>query len=1210
MPRKTKNPADGAAASGGYVVGVGASAGGLEAINEFFDNIPNDTGFSFVVIQHLSPDYKSLMAELLAKHTVMQVIEAKEGMPLKPNCIYLIPPKKILTVVKGKLQLHDKLRNNHPNTTIDSFFESLAKDVGEKAVAVILSGTGSDGSRGIAAIKNHGGTVIVQDPGSAEFDGMPNSAIATGYADLILAPELMGEEMISFLKEAPLIRSFNQLTNQDEAIIADILNLIYKVTQQDFSHYKRPTLNRRLAKRMGEKGMKSLGEYYTHLTTNPEEVKALCTEFLINVTSFFRDEDAFEIIRTDVIPALFAKKDTGDTIKVWVVASSTGEEAYSLAMLFEEYIEIHKRHDISVKIFATDIDQSAIDVGSKGQYSAESVKNISQERLKRFFIKEGSVYKVSPSLRKIVVFAKHDITKDPPFSRIDLLTCRNMLIYMNNILQKNILQKFHFALNEDAYLFLGNSENIGVLKDVMKEVDKKWKIYKCISKIKTGEYEAFLNPGEKPFLHLPSPKAKNALSHLAEIFKDTLLDEYQFAGIFIDKDFEVKQAIGAFKNFISFPEGNFNFNLLKLVPPDLSIALSTGIRKAIKDNEKVVQKKVKVEAGKKIRTINIVIKPYLNQKTYLQPFLFIILNELEQELKPVGKSSVAGTKESSGKQLEELEMELRDTKENLQAVIEEVESANEELQSSNEEIISSNEELQSTNEELQSLNEELHTVNAEHQLKIKELIELNDDLNNYFNNSEVGQILIDKNLIVRKYTPFAKKQINLIESDIGRSITDLSTNFRDDKFVQRIKAVMKSGTREEQEVVMNEGTTYLMRLAPFYRQDKKIDGVVVNFIDVSQLKTLTSILEAVLNSSTSGILAKKAIRDQDNKIIDFEYISVNRSAEIMLHLQPGELVGKRLRKSFPEMSGTFFQQYIGVVETGKTMQIEFFYEKQQRWYDIVCVKMMDGLVTTFTDVTERKKAVDLLAQGYEELKVTTNKLEKSNLDLLQFASVASHDLKEPLRKIQAFGNILREKAQDKLDEAEFKYIEKMINSSNRMQTLVDDILTLSRLSNTEIPFVETDLNEIIHRIKDDLEITIKDKNAEVITENLPVIHAVPGQMHQLFQNLISNGLKFNEANKPRIQIKRKAVPKKLSDDLNIDGKKFHLIEVNDNGIGFEQKYADKIFGIFQRLEGNSYQGSGIGLAICKKIVDNHKGFIKAESVPGDGTKFEILFPKS
>jgi two-component system, chemotaxis family, CheB/CheR fusion protein len=1210
MPRKSEHPADEAAASGGYVVGIGASAGGLEAINQFFDNIPQDTGFSFVVIQHLSPDYKSLMAELLSKHTTMQVLEAREGMPLMPNCIYLIPTKKVLTIVKGKLQLHDKVRNNHPNTTIDAFFESLAKDKKDKAIGIILSGTGSDGSRGIAAIKNHGGTVIIQEPATAEFDGMPNSGIATGYADLILPPDEMADEIINFLKESPLIRSFNQLNNQEEAAIEDILNLVYKVTQHNFSHYKRPTLNRRLAKRMAEKGIKTLGEYHRHLDNNPEEVKALCGEFLINVTSFFRDEDGFEIIRTDVIPALFTNKEVGDTIKVWVVASSTGEEAYSLAMLFEEYIDLNKRHDISVKIFATDIDQSAIDTASKGIYSSEALKNIPSQRVNRFFIKEGNMYRVSSSLRKMVVFARHDITKDPPFSRINLLTCRNMLIYMDTMLQKNILQKFHFALSEDAYLFLGSSENIGVLKDVMKEVDKKWKIYKCISKTKTGEYEAFLNPGEKPFPHLPSAKAKNALSHIAEIFKDTLLDEYQFAGIFIDKDFEVKQAIGAFKNFISFPEGNFNFNLLKLVPPDLSIALSTGIRKAIKDNEKIVQKKVKVESGKKLRSINIVIKPYLNQKTYLQPFLFIVLSEVEPDVKPARKTSASDTKDFSAGYLRELEMELRDTKENLQAVIEEIESANEELQSSNEEIISSNEELQSTNEELQSLNEELHTVNAEHQQKIKELIELNDDLNNYFNNSEVGQILIDKNLIVRKFTPFAKKQINLIESDIGRSITDLSMNFNDSKFIHRIRSVMKNGTREEDEVLMNEGSAFLMRIAPFYRQDKRIDGVVINFIDITQLKTLNSIIEAVLNSSTSGILAKKAIRDNDNQIIDFEYISANRSAEMMLHLQPGELVGKRLKKSFPEMSGTFFLQYIDVVETGKTMQIEFFYEKYQRWYDIVCVKMMDGVVTTFTDVTERKKAVDLLALGYEELKITTNKLEKSNLDLLQFASVASHDLKEPLRKIQAFGNILRDKTKDKLDEGEYKYIEKMINSSNRMQILVDDILKLSRLSNTEIPFIKTNLNDIVHRITDDLEITIKDKNAKIEAGKLPVIHAVSGQMHQLFQNLISNGLKFNEAKEPCIQIKTKPVSKKLSDELGIDGKKFHLIEVTDNGIGFEQKYADKIFGIFQRLEGNSYQGSGIGLAICKKIVDNHKGFIKAESSPGNGTTFEILLPRN
>ncbi|MCE3282043.1 MAG: chemotaxis protein [Chitinophagaceae bacterium] len=1209
MPRKAKHTADGAAASGGYVVGIGASAGGLEAINAFFDNIPGDTGFSFVVIQHLSPDYKSLMAELLAKHTEMKVFEATEGMSLKSNCIYLIPTKKVLTLKGGRLHLEEKLRTNHPNTTIDIFFESLARDRGEKAVGIILSGTGSDGSRGISAIKNNGGTVVVQDPVSAAFDGMPNSGLATGYADLILSPEMMPDELIHFLKEAPLIRSFHQLNNQEEAIIADVLELILKVTQHDFSHYKRPTLTRRLAKRMAEKGTKSLSEYYEFLLNHPDEVRALCQEFLINVTRFFRDEEAFEVIQQNVIPSLFKNKEAGDTIKVWVVAASTGEEAYTLAMLFEEFMELQKRYDVSVKIFATDIDGQAIEMASKGIYTEEAVKGIAADRLKRFFVKEGHTYKVSSSLRKTVVFAKHDITKDPPFSRIDLLTCRNMLIYMNALLQKNILQKFHFALNEDGYLFLGNSENLGVLKDVMKDIDKKWKIYQCISKNKTTEYEAFLNPTNRTGLTLPTPKAKNALTHLAEIFKDTLLDEYQFAGIFIDRDFEVKQAVGAFKHFISFPESNFNFNLLKLVPPDLSVALSTCIRKAIKENEKVVQKRVKVQDGKGHRLLNIVVKPYLNQKTYLQPFLFIILNEAEQDAKPVSRSITTTKKDVVSRRIEELEAELKDTKENLQAVVEEVESANEELQSSNEEIISSNEELQSTNEELQSLNEELHTVNAEHQLKIKELMELNDDLNNYFNNSEVGQILIDRNLVVRKFTPFAKKQVNLIESDVGRSITDISTNFKDRRFIGQIRSVMETGVREEEEILMEDGGVYHMRIAPFFRQDRSIDGVVVNFIDISQLKTLNSIIEAVLNSSTSGILANKAIRDKQNTIIDFEYISVNKAAEKMLHTTEKAMVGQRLKKLFPEMADAYFIDYVEIVETGQTRHFEFFYDKVGRWYDIICVKMMDGLVTTFTDVTERKKAADLLALGYEELKSTTKQLERSNMDLLQFASVASHDLKEPLRKIQAFGNLLRDKVRDKLGDAENKYIEKMINSSNRMQNLVDDILTLSRLSNTEVPFTKVDLNEIINNIADDLEVTIRDKNAVIKADQLSVTHAVPGQMHQLFQNLITNGLKFNEHKQPAIRITQKAMPKKWAGELGINAKDFHVVEVSDNGIGFEQKYAEKIFGIFQRLDGNSYQGSGIGLAICQKIMDNHKGYIKAESTPGRGTKFLLAFAK-
>jgi two-component system CheB/CheR fusion protein len=563
----------------------------------------------------------------------------------------------------------------------------------------------------------------------------------------------------------------------------------------------------------------------------------------------------------------------------------------------------------------------------------------------------------------------------------------------------------------------------------------------------------------------------------------------------------------------------------------------------------------------------------------------------------------------------ELETELRDTKENLQTVIEEVESANEELQSTNEEIISANEELQSTNEELQSLNEELHTVNAEHQIKIKELLELNDDLNNYFINSDIGQILLDKDMNIRKFTPIATKQVNLIESDIGRPIRDISINFGDGKFILDIKQVLQTGNKIEKEIVMDENSIYLMKIAPYLRQDRSMDGVVVNFIDVTQLRTLNSIIEAVLDSSTSGILAKRAIRDESGKIIDFEYTTVNRIAEVMFTMHPGTLKGKRLKTEFGA-EGDAFYKYVEVVETSKTCQFEIYYKKTGRWYDVVGVKMMDGIVTTVTDITERKKAAEMLAKGYEELKntsskleVTNTELERSNFDLLQFASVASHDLKEPLRKIQAFGNLLKERVKDKLEDGESNYLDKVISASNRMQVLVEDILTLSKLSHTQLPKFPTDLTEIVQKITEDLEIMIKEKNAEIKLEGLPTINAVPGQMHQLFQNLISNGLKFNEKEKPIICIKQVSISKELKLLYNIHNDEYVCIEVIDDGIGFEQQYADKIFGIFQRLDGNKYQGSGIGLAICKKIVEKHNGYIKAESVPGDGAKFIILLPK-
>jgi two-component system CheB/CheR fusion protein len=969
---------------------------------------------------------------------------------------------------------------------------------------------------------------------------------------------------------------------------------------------------------MAEKNVKTIDEYLTFLKAHREEVGLLAKEFLIGVTKFFRDEEAYEEIKTQVIPAIFSSKNTEDTVKVWSVACSTGEEPYSLAILFQQYVAKYKKTDITIKIFATDIDKNALETASRGIYPEENVKHLSSEILSAYFIKEGKRYRVVPAIRKMVVFAHHDILKDPPFSKLDLICCRNMLIYMSPVLQKNILKTFHFALNGGGYIVLGPSENIGILKDSVKEIDRKWKIFKCIEKSRLVDHEPFVSSSTKRIFTQYSPssvKSKNALHHLSDIFRETLLEEYKYAGIFIDKDFEVKQAIGNFKNFLNFPEEHFHFNLLKLVPSDLSVAISICVRKAIKENQKAVLKAVKINEGKIEKYVTVIVKPYLEHKDYMQPFLFVVLHEEEHTVRPYTTHTLPEGPGYTNERIRELETELRDTKENLQAVIEEVESANEELQSSNEEIVSANEELQSTNEELQSLNEELHTVNTEHQIKIKELIELNDDLNNYFRNSDIGQILLDNRLMIRKFTPAITRQINLIESDIGRSIIDISTNFISGDFINDTKKVIKTGVPSHKEVVTTDGSVFLMKINPYIRLDKTREGVVVNFIDVTEIRKLNSIIEGVFNSSSSGITAKKAIRDQQNHIVDFEYVAANSTAEKMLEVKPGYLIGKRLLQHNPEFREEHFKKYVRVVETGEAAIFESYNERNRHWFEIICVKMLDGLVITFTDITQKKQAADLLHRGYIDLKNTSDKLlsmnqqlEQSNFDLLQFASVASHDLKEPLRKIQAFGNLLNARVDGKLDESEKRYLDKIINSSNRMQTLVEDVLTLSKLSNKDTPYSNVNLNKILYRIIDDLEITIKEKKATVHVGVFPEIEAVPGQMHQLFQNLISNGLKFNDKNEVNISI----VPYRIDDEeikqRNIDPRNYLAICVEDNGIGFEDHFKEKIFGVFQRLHSNSYQGTGIGLAICKKIVDNHNGFIRAESRLHEGTRFIVILP--
>lgn len=1198
-----------------YIVGIGASAGGLEAINHLFENMPYNTGFSFVVVQHISPDHKSLMAELVSKHTAMPVIEAEDDMPVNPNHIYLIPSKKFMKIQAGKLQLTEKVKNQFPNNAIDVFFESLATDAGDRAIGIILSGTGSDGTKGATFIKNKGGIVVIQDPVTAAFDGMPNNALTAGLGDLIVPPEMMAQEIAELLNESPQMKAFQTESSREETQIRDLLQQIRDHSGLDFSHYKRPTILRRLAKRLSEIGINNIKKYLDYIALHPDELSVISKEFLINVSSFFRDKDAFDVLREKVIPALMKEKTPDDGVKAWCVACSTGEEAYSVAITLREWLDKNNRKHTPIKIFATDIDRDALETANRGVYPKTILQEVPGNLVAKYFLPEGNAYRIHPDIRKTVVFSYHDILRDPPFGRMDLISCRNMLIYINPEQQKEIQRKLHFALNLDGYLFLGPSENIGLMKNVMEETDRKWKIYKCISKNRLEDYHSFFVPLEKRLRSLPHAKQKNPLNHVSELFTETLQESHQVAGLFITQDFDVKQATGNYKNFIDFPDAGFNFNLLKMVGPELSIALSVGVNKAIRENKAIVTKAVKVHKNDKtVDSINITIKPYLQGKEYQHPFLFVILEQDPEPGDLPGTQKIYTSDFEGDSRIEELEYELQETRQNMQLLLEEVETSNEELRTINEEAISTNEELQSTNEELQSLNEELHTVSAEHQLKIKELIELNDDLNNYFYNSEIGQILIDRDLVIRRFSPSVSRMINLIETDINRSIVDITTKIRNIDLISSIRSVINTGTAIQKETLLNDNAVCLMRMAPYIRQDGSIDGVVINFVDITEVKRLTSILEAIFDSSPYGITAKVAVRNEKNEVIDFEYILANATCENIYGLPEGSLKGKRMR-SYKNFREDFFDLHKKVVITGEPLKYEVYEARLHKWLEVNVAKMMDGVVTTVNDITERKKSESLIEQSYENLKLTSGKLaetnsqlEQSNLDLMQFASIASHDLKEPLRKIETFGNLLHEKLKSRLDDKEKKYLEKIINSSNRMQNLVEDVLTFSKLSNSEPGFAKVDLNQIIHRIADDLEITIKEKKAELITGSLPVVNAIEGQMHQLFQNLVSNALKFNDKSTPVISIQERKISPKIASQFKIDTHEYACISVKDNGIGIEEQFREKIFGIFQRLNGNRYDGTGIGLAVCKKIVENNRGHLLLESTPGKGSEFIILLP--
>ncbi|MDO8725312.1 MAG: chemotaxis protein CheB [Candidatus Methanoperedens sp.] len=819
------------------VVGIGASAGGLDAIEKFFSNMPSDSGMAFVIIMHFDPTSKSVMVEILKRYTKMEVHQAEDGMKIKPNSVYIIPPNKDMATLHGTLQLLEPTVSRGIRHPIDFFFRSLSEDCKEKAICIILSGTGTEGTLGLKAIKGEGGMVMVQEVASAAYDGMPASAIATGFADYILPPEKMPEQLINYVKQ-PYIKGKRKIALSEQvAPLQKIFILIRDRTGHDFSLYKESTINRRIERRMNVHQIEKLTDYVRYLSENPSEIDILFKELLIGVTSFFRDPQAYESLIKKVLPDIFKNKTSAMPVRIWVSACSTGEEAYSMAIIFKEYLDEIKS-DIKVQIFATDVDKDAIETARAGVYPASIAVDVSQERLMRFFMKAQDSYRVKKEVREMVTFALQSLIKDPPFSTLDMASCRNILIYLSPVLQKRVINTLHYSLKKDGILFLGNSETIGEFTDLFSVDDRKWRIYKSKggSHVLMGD---FTHIGQAGVFVKIKESAKSVETSFGGQIEKMLLENYAPSCVIINEKEDILYFHGKTGKYLEPAPGKAGLKVVEMAREGLKHELNVAIRKSIAQKKEVTFKELNVKSNGSFQTVNLIVRPLV--KPDMQGLMIVIFEDMpDKPSKPVKKTH---TKQETNKYVANMELELKSTRENLQTTIEEMETSNEELQSTNEEFQAANEELQSANEELetsreelQSVNEELMTLNAEHQTKIEENLRSINDMNNMLISTEIATVFLDNDLCIKGFTPAATKIINLIQTDIGRQLNDFSYNIIYENLIDDVSSVLNTLAFRETEVPDKNGNWYLMRILPYRTTENVINGAVVTFIDITERK--------------------------------------------------------------------------------------------------------------------------------------------------------------------------------------------------------------------------------------------------------------------------------------------------------------------------------------------------------------------------------------
>lgn len=1186
------------------IVGVGASAGGLEVFTELLQHLPPAPGLAVVLIQHLDPTHESQLAGLLARATPLPVTEVRQDTPVAADHVYVLPPGKGLRLAHGVLRLVRRAAARGLHLPVDDFFHSLAADQGSNAFGVILSGTAADGTRGLAAVKAAGGITFVQDPDSAKFGGMPRSAIAAGVVDFVLPPAEIARQVAALARHPYVQADPAQVEGSSpdaETDLTPVFALLRAATGVDFRHYKRNTIQRRLRRRMALRGMDKLPEYLRVLQHNPGEVRALYQDLLVTVTAFFREPEVFTALRHTLFPQLLAHRSPDDPLRIWVAGCATGEEAYSFAMSVTEYLE-EANTSVQAQIFATDLSAATIEKARAGLYMESAVGGLTPEQRQRFFVRANGHYRVSKALREMCIFAKHNVAEDPPFSRMDLISCCNLLIYLEPVLQRRILAKFHYALKPTGFLLLGPSETVGAAADLFRQIERKPHIYAktpgttplpldvTASDTASDQEKCYASTGE------PARRG-------AELRKEAdrlLLAEYAPAGVIIDEELNILHVYGHAGPYLELAPGRPSQNLFKLVRAGLLGGLRTALRTAQQQQVPAREERLRVKAEGHVREVTVRVIPLTHAPATTRSFLIVFEDVTPPPTEPgspAQQRSGATRRPPQGpddrRELERLSRELAAshhelaaTKEYLQSLIEEQEATAEELEAATEEAQATNEELETAKEELQSTNEELITLNDELRTRNAELSQLTSDLTNLLDSLMIPLVMVDKDLRIRRFTPAIEPLLNLIASDLGRALTDLRANLHVPDLPHVLAEVIASARPTQRDVQDAAGHWYTMQVLPYVGPEHTTEGAVLLLVDIDAIKRSRDYAAALVETVREPLVVLTAdlrVRSANQAFYEtFQTTAEETESRLLYELNHGRWNIPELRRLLGEMLPRNrvlenFELEFDLPPIGrKSVRINARQVVQPEGGDEPLILLAIEDITTYKQAQEQ--------------------LEEMNADLKHFAYAASHELQEPLRMVMSYTQLLATEYAGKLDAEANQFMTYVVDGARRMEALLRDLREYWRVSERGGKRHAADANRALAQALGNLQAAIAESGAVVTHDPLPTVAAEETVLVQVLQNLIGNALKYRSDRPPQIHVS--ATPQQGA----------WRFAVQDNGIGIAPQHTERIFGLFTRLHDRRYPGTGLGLALCRKLVERHGGRIWVESVPGTGSTFFFTLP--